>query len=88
MLAKLKQYLADTNQAVVWAFKHPATARKAVLTFVTHLALVWGGITAAFPQISATHSGIFAAVTAALTGAVTFLTSNKVIAVTDAPPVA
>ncbi len=79
----IKQYLAQLKQSVAWVLKNPGAARKAAVRVVAHIALVWGAVAVAFPQVQTEHAGVFAAVTGFLTSLVNFLESAAVITVTD-----
>lgn len=58
---------------VVEAVKNPASARKSVVAALTTASVEVAAFTVAFPEVSTAHATWFTAITAFLTGAVTFL---------------
>jgi hypothetical protein len=84
-MSSFKQYLADTKQAVVWAVKHPSTVRKAIVSVLASVIQDVVVFTAVVP-LPANVVAIVATVKGVLVGVLTFLTSNKVVAVTDGTP--
>jgi hypothetical protein len=83
-MSSFKQYVADTKQAIVWAFKHPSTVRKAIVSVLASVIQDVVVFTTLVPLPAGTLA-VVATVKGVLVGVLTFLTSNKVIAVTDAP---
>lgn len=81
--AYLRYKLSGLKRHAVAIIKHPASARKAAVAALAHVAAMLAAFAFFFPHITGAHAAAFTAVTGAVTYVATFLTSNVAVQVAD-----
>lgn len=78
-LTKVKGWAGKLKADVIWGIQHPKTVRKAIVAALVHAAAMVAVFTILFPHTSTVHAATITAITTAITGMITFLTSNAVV---------
>lgn len=81
--AYLRGKLSVVKRDLVWALRHPATARKALVAGCLHATVLISAFQLMFPHVSTVHEAVFTAVTTLVTTTGTFLATNVAVEVAD-----
>lgn len=83
VLTFLRSEATKLSGHLLWAVKHPSTARKASAATLVHVLALVAAFGYFFPNLSTEHAAIFTAITGGITWLSTFLASNVVVQVAN-----